>query len=1047
MKLRGLFTLLIMLIPVLVLAQGVTTASFDGRITDTDGTGLLGTNIVITHIPSGTVYGSSTREDGFFNVSNVRVGGPYEVKVSYIGYVTARLENIFLKVGEDYTVNITLEQKTVEMDEVVVTANKDGVINADRTGSATFIKSEDLESMPTIARSAKDLTRLTPESDGNSFGGRNNLYNNFSLDGSIFNNSFGLDYATPGGQADAQPVSLDAIEQIQVSLAPFDIRESGFTGAGVNAVTKSGTNQIKGKVYHYQRNEAMIGKKVGDTETENLDFNTTQTGFSLGAPIIKNKLFVFVNAEAERRDELAHGFVAKKDANHTGANVTSVNEADIQAVQNRLRDYWGYEPGDYQGYNHETYNNKFLLKVDWNISDIHNFSFRYNYLDAWKDILPHPEAIIGRGPTSYRLPFENSSYTIANKIHSVVSELHSRFSSNLSNDMLIGYTIFRDERNPHSKPYPVLDIFDANGNLAITMGSEMFSTHNRLYQDVFQFTNNLSYYKDRHTFTAGINYEMFKFDNSFNLFYYPWNTFESVDHFLSTTRDDIDFDAQVAAAQQNDYAWAYVDVAQLGLYIQDDYKYKDNLKLTFGLRMDLPIYMNEIDPNDEVKDFDGWVNEDGESVKLDPSQWPSANPLWAPRFGFNWDVYGDRSMQVRGGSGIFSGRIPFVWLGNQSTNSRIDPGYEFQVNATSEGFHFPQVWKNNIAVDKSFGDGWIATFEGLISKDINAVVHRNYNMLPPSGQLTGTGDTREMFAGFNESNIYSASANSIGFLDAGVIILDNTKKGHQYNFTGKLEKNFTFGLKANVAYTYMESKDLTSIPAEIAADAFQRNPIVGNPNDPMFTHSRYGLNHRIISSLMYNKEYKNMKTSVAVFFEAGKGNRYSFTYAGDLNQDGIANNDLLYVPENASDIHFGSVTDGIATEASDAAAQWAALDAFIEQDDYLKERRGDYAERHGATLPWFSQIDVRVMQDVKLNFADRDHTIRLSFDILNFGNMISSNFGVRQLPNTYNPISVNGVDANGTPYFGFNTNLKDSYIDDVSVLSKWQMQIGLSYIF
>lgn len=335
----------------------------------------------------------------------------------------------------------------------------------------------------------------------------------------------------------------------------------------------------------------------------------------------------------------------------------------------------------------------------------------------------------------------------------------------------------------------------------------------------------------------------------------------------------------------------------------------------------------------------------------------------------------------------------------------------------------------------------------MIAKDINAVVHRNYNMLPPSKNLTGTGDDRELYAGFNETNIYSANPNAIGFLEAGAIILDNTDQGHQISVTGKIEKSFDFGLKANVAYTYMQSKDLTSIPAEIAADAFQRNPVVGNPNDPMFAHSRYGLNHRIISALMYNKSYKNMKTSVAAFFEAGKGNRYSFTYAGDLNQDAIPNNDLIYVPENANDIHFGTVTDGVGIEATDAAAQWDALEAFIDQDDYLKDRKGKYAERHGATLPWYTQLDIRVMQDITMNFADKDHTIRLSMDVLNFGNMINSAWGVRQLPNTINPITVNGVDNNNTPWFSFNKNLKDSYIDDVSVLSKWQIQFGISYIF
>ncbi len=510
----------------------------------------------------------------------------------------------------------------------------------------------------------------------------------------------------------------------------------------------------------------------------------------------------------------------------------------------------------------------------------------------------------------------------------------------------------------------------------------------------------------------------------------------------------IDFNAAAATAEANDYAWAYVDVGQLGVYAQDQFRASDNLKITAGLRVDFPLYLNEIEEDTAITNFDGWVDENGDPATVNPAEWPSGKPLFAPRLGFNWDVYGDKTMQVRGGSGIFTGRIPFVWLGNQASNAKLYPWYTFQINTTADDFNYPQVWKNDIAVDKAFGDGWLASLEAIYSKDLNAVVHRNYNMLPPSAALSGTGDTRPMFAGFNEVNIYSAAGVSNTFLDAGAIVLDNTDEGHQTSFTGKLAKEFDFGLLANVSYTNITSKDLTSIPAEIAADAFQRNAIVDGPNSAIFSHSRYGLKHRVISSATYSKSYGNMNSSVALFFETGVGNRYSFTYAGDLNGDAIANNDLLYVPSDASDIHFGTVdANGVGTVAADAAAQWAALDAFIEQDDYLSTRRGDYAERNSAMLPWFSQLDLKFIQDLSLNVAGSDHNIQLSLDVMNLGNMISSAWGVRQLSTTWNPITVNGVDANNVPYFSFNTDLTDSYVDDTSILSKWQMQFGVHYKF
>lgn len=1035
----------VLLLTGVVFGQGVTTAAINGKVTASDGNVLIGANVIAEHQPTGTTYGATTMNDGYYYIPNMKIGGPYAIRVSYIGYGKQQQEGVQLYLNNEATYNFSLQSESMEMSEVVVTAEH-SEINPNRTGSETNINTELLESLPTISRGQKDFTRMTPESDGNSFGGRNNLYNNFSLDGSIFNNPFGLDYAVPGGQTEAQPVSLDAIEQVQVSLAPFDVREGGFTGAGVNAVTKSGTNNLQVSAYHYLRNQGMVGTKVGDAEVENLDFSTSQSGISVGGPIIEDKIFYFVNFEAERRDQLAHNFIAD-DGSVTGANVTSVSADSIAMVQARLRDYWGYEPGAYQGYNHETFNNKFLAKIDWNISNTHNLTFRYNYLDSWKDILPHPEAIIGRGPTSFRLPFENSSYRIFNKINSYVAELNSRFSNKLANKLLVGYTEFRDHREPKSVGWPVIDIFDGGGNLAISMGSEMFSTHNVLNQDVLQFTDNLTYYMDKHTLTAGINLEILKFDNSFNLFYYPWNTFGSVQAFLNNDDTEIDFNAQATASEVNPFALAEVDVGQLGIYAQDQFRASDDLKLTLGLRVDYPLYLNELEEDTGITGFNGWVDENGDPATVDPSTWPEAKPLLAPRFGFNWDVNGDQSMQVRGGSGVFTGRIPFVWLGNQSTNSNLDPFYEFQINDTADDFKYPQVWKNDIAVDRTFGDDWLVSLEAIFSKDLNAVVHRNYNMLPPSANLSGTGDTRPMFAGFNEVNIYSAAGVSNTFLDAGAIVLDNTDQGYQQSITGKVAKKFDFGMTANVAYTNTVSKDLTSIPAEIAADAFQRNPIVDGPNSAIYADSRYGLKHRIISSAVYKRSYGKMNSSVAFFFETGVGNRYSFTYAGDLNGDAIANNDLLYVPSDESDIHFGTVTDGVGTVAADAAAQWAAFDAFIEQDDYLSTRRGEYAERNGAMLPWFSQLDLKAVQEVTMAMGGKAHTLQFSLDILNIGNLINSAWGVRQLSTTWNPIAVTGVDANGVPYFSFNTDLKDSYVDDTSIASKWQMQFGVHYLF
>ncbi len=1032
-------------------SQGVTTSALKGQVVDQNGKPMFAASVLAIHTPTGTQYGTITSEDGLFYFRNMKIGGPYTVKITSVGYKTEEVKGIYLDLNKTASIKVVLKETSVNIGEVEIKANNNSEINSGRTGSKTNIGDKAIEAMPTIKRGLKDLTRLTPESDGNSFGGTNDRYNSFSLDGSVFNNSFGLGDATPGGQTDAQPVSLDAIAQVQVSLAPFDVREGGFTGAGVNAVTKSGTNTFKGTVYSFYRNKDMVGKKVGDISVPNTDFNTQQYGISLGGPIIKNKLFFFVNAEGEKRNELAHSWVAANNQNQGQSNVTTVPEDSIRMVQDRYRNYWGYEPGAYQGYTHQKKNYKFLAKIDWNISKNHNLTVRYNMLNSWKEKLPHATAIIGRGPTSYRLPFENSSYRIYNKVQSIVAELNSIFSNKIGNKITAGYTAFRDYRVPFSKPFPVVDIFNQNGQLAITAGSEMFSTHNVLNQDIYQISDNMTYYANKHTITGGIDFEYFSFENSFNLFYYPWDKFFSVKSFLENDSiNGVNFNQQVRDSQKKPYQVSYLKVGQLAMYVQDEWQVNDNFNLTYGLRVDVPMYFNKIPQSAataEAQNFNGWVDENGKSTKLDPTQWPKSKILWSPRVGFNWDIKGDKTMQLRGGTGVFSGRIPFVWLGNQSTNAGIYPGYTFQVDATVDNFRWPQVWKNDLAIDMNLSGNWMVTVETIYTKTLVGIIHHNYNMLPPSAHLTGTGDNRAMFAGFNEVNIYSSSANSIGFLDAGTIVMANSSKGEQFNFTAKVSKAWDFGLNVMAAYTYLNAKDITSLTSKIAANAFQSRPVVGNPNQSMYSWSGFGLKHRFITSAAYRKTYGNAASTFSLFFEAGKGNRYSYVYAGDLNQDGIRNNDLLYVPSDKSDIHFGTVdANGVATTATDADAQWNALNAFIDQDPYLSTRRGKYAERNGAMLPWYSQLDFRFLQDFKVG-KDKNHKIQISLDVLNLGNMINSNWGVRQFARSVTPISVNGIDANGVPYFKFDTSLQNSYVDDVSLRSKWQMQVGLRYIF
>ena len=676
-------------------AQGVTTAAMKGLVLDGKGEPLPGASVMATHLPSGTQYGAATRENGQYDLLNMRIGGPYEIKVSFVGAQTYTATGIQLVLGKTFESRVTLTDNAQALDEVVVRGNRDGQINKDRTGAATSISSATIRTLPTVSRSQEDFTRLTPQSSGLSFGGRNTLYNNFSLDGSIFNNSFGLDSPTPGGQTNSQPVSLDAIEQIQVSLAPYDVRQGGFTGAGINAVTKSGTNDFKGTAYTYFRNESLIGKRVEGARIDNPNLQFNQTGFALGGPIIKNKLFFFTNDELTRQTDPGQTFrPATSAAEATAATsgqlngVSRVLQSDLDLIRQRLQSVYGYDPGAYQGFNYRTYSDKILAKLDWNINPTNTFSIRYNYLKSFRELGPNANAIApsSRVPGVNTLQFANSGYTINNNLNSVVAELNSTFGNGrFSNKAQAGFSAFRDARDlPNAPLFPMVDI-TKGGTTYTTIGTEQFSANNLLNQNIYQFTDNLSYFAGKHIITGGVNYERFNFINGFNLQRYGYPYFGGVDvnRFLRTLDPNdplfkrnandptqaLDLNAVAAAGGQRPIKQVDVTVSQLGLYVQDEYQVNPALKLTLGLRADLPIYSTSVAASPQISAAT-FNDADGKPIKVDVSEFPSSTPLFSPRVGFNYTSQGDGAKtQVRGGSGIFTGRIPLVWIGNQASNA------------------------------------------------------------------------------------------------------------------------------------------------------------------------------------------------------------------------------------------------------------------------------------------------------------------------------------------------------------------------------------------
>lgn len=1039
MKLQSLFALLLVFATTALSAQ-VTTASINGQIIDSDNVGLIGATVQATHQPTGTVYGTVAQNNGFFNLPNVRVGGPYKVTISYVGYQDKVIEGINLKLGEKRFLDVSLLTDAETLEEVVVRANQNSVINSERTGAATNVGVTELERLPTITRSAQDFYRLTPSSDGNSFAGANDQFNNFTLDGAVFNNPFGLDAATAGGQSNAQPISLDAIEQITVNLAPYDVRQAGFTGAAVNAVTKSGTNDFHGTVFGFYRNQDMTGSNVDGSKIFVPELNQLQTGASLGGPIVKNKLFFFANFELERRDDAGSNFIANRG--ETGDQVSRVSAADLQLVSQTLMDRFGYNTGAFENYIHETNNQKGLFKLDWNIAPGHTLAATYNFLDASREQNAHPSALGRRGPDATTLQFFNSGYRINNKVNAGKLELNSVFSDKISNKLQVGVTSYRDSRDPFSDPFPSI-LIQENGVNYIVAGHEPFSVNNALNQDAFQITNNFQYFTGRHTLTAGVNFERFAFDNSFNLGIYggafgPFlpgaNSVQSfVDSVNAGALDQIVADARAEFETRNGegegfdgtgWALAETNVGQLGLYLQDEIALTSDFKLTLGVRLDKPLYFDtetkiqeNIDRNCCYNPDITYYDENNEAIKFDQTVLPDNSFLISPRVGFNWDVKGDRSLQLRGGSGLFTGRFPFVWVGNQVANPNF-----FFYTVTNPAFQWPQVWRSNLGADVEFGNGFLFSGDVIYTKDVNSMIVHNYGLRTPSGRLQGV-DNRPVYTADDRVNNAYVFANS-------------EENGRSINVSLELKRNWANGLYTSLAYNFLDKTEASSIEAEISSDAYERNPAFGDVSRAVLSNSLYGNRHRVVGSAHKKFTYganDKMATTVALFFQYAQGGRFSYTYSGDINNDGSGLNDLLYIPTatELNNMNFSS------------EEQRSAFEAYIAQDEYLSENRGSYAERYAILSPWYSNWDLRIAQDFMVS---SDNKIQLTLDILNVGNLISNSWGVRQFPTNTQPVGVSFNDE-GAPVYSFDPALKNTFTNDFSLLSRWQAQLGLRYSF
>ncbi len=1095
--LLGAFLMLLMALPIgQVFAQGSTTSALSGSVVDEKGEGLPGATVIAIHEPTGSRYGASTRADGRYNIVNMRVGGPYKVSVSFVGYKEAVQSGIVLTLASELRQNFKLEVNQSQLEEVKVVASRTSVINSGRTGAATTVSNSSITTLPTLNRSLGDFARLDPRANGLNFAGRNALYNNVTVDGAFFNNAFALS-PTIGGQAGASPISVDAIDQFQVLIAPYDVRQGMATGANINVVTKSGTNNWTGSGYYFGTNEGLVGNKIGDVTNQFGKFSRGQFGARVGGAIIKNKLFIFGSFEQEAQTDPGSNFVATRTG--TEPNRSIAKAEDLDRLKQFLLTKYNYDPGAYENYDREKYSQKANLRLDWNISDKHKLNIKYNYLRSYADISPSNSGSLagGRSPSANVLPFQGSLYRINNNLDSYIAELNSTFSNSVSNNLTVGYTAMRDFRESpvNNTPFPTVDIGNNNLNQLTTFGYEPFSANNLLDSDIFQLSDNLTIYKGKHVYTLGIAYETNAFRNGFAPNYYGGYQFRSIDDFIKSASGDLTIIPAFYRQQWSNYAefpFAEMKGSTFSFYGQDEITAAKGLKLTFGLRGDATSFPSFDEPKYTNTYVPSLTFRDG--ITLETNKFPGTTVLWSPRFGFNWDVKDDKTTQVRGGLGVFSGRVPYVWLSNQLSNNGVLFGSENLANPTNRPFNanvdayrpalggtvnpiaynlavtdpnfkFSQVFRANLAVDKQFGDGWIVSLEGIYTKDINAVYLENVNLPNSSVKAVGS-DNRVIYytasaAGIptttRNNQIYGgtrglnapATGNTVNNPNiSDAILIKNTNLGYSYALTATVSKSFENGLFASLSYTNSDSRSVND-GGSIAQSQWRDRVVSGDPNENVASYSSYMQAHRINAYGSYKLNYLNDKaaTTFGFTYSVAPAGRFSYTYSGDMNGDNQASNDLIYIPRGQSDIllrDLGSYT---------AAQQWIDLDKYISQDPYLSTRRGQYAERNGAELPWAANFDFKVIQDFYINVAGKKNTLQFTLDVFNFGNYVSPQWGLNQSALRAGLISyVTNDAATGRPVFQFpyrsgTTPLANTYQRSFGLGSRWQAQFGIRYIF
>jgi hypothetical protein len=1033
-----LLTLATILVAVGAQAQ-ITTSSMGGKVVDDANEPVIGATVQAVHEPSGTLYGAITNVDGRYAIQGMRTGGPYTVTISYIGYSTRTYKDIMLQLGEIFNLNVEISESAEMLGEVVVTGTASKFAQ-EKTGATTNINNATIRELPTVSRSISDIARLSPYANGMGFAGGDGRSTNFTVDGANFNNNFGLSSDLPGG---GSPISVDAIEEMQVVVAPFDVRQSNFIGGGINAVTKSGTNTFKGTAYTYLAHEKLHGRRLAEVDIDRQKDRKYTYGATLGGPIIKNKLFFFANFEYTKVPNVANSWQASVDGvAKPDQYISRTTQADMKTVSDFVKQKYGYDTGSFTSFPADEKNIKLLGRIDWNITQNHHLAVRYNYTKntAWNPTNGNSTDAGFRNKNAnrlsqYSMAFANSMYSMDNKVNTISVDLNSHFGSNLSNQLLFTYSDIQDVRGSNSSEFPFIDIMagytvDDEGvvtqNLEpyMSLGYELFTWNNKVQNKVTTITDNFTAYLGAHKLTAGFNFEHQMANNAYMRNGTGYYRYRSLDDFLNERAPEAV--ALTYGYGGNANPTAQVTFNQIGLYVQDEWNVLDNLKLTGGIRFD-NIHFDEDDimTNNAIKALDYGGRH------VDTGKWPKSNIQISPRLGFSWDVFGDKRLKVRGGTGIFTGRLPLVFFTNMPTNSgmiqnqvtavtkydngvvtSVDPRLasfagaivtdrdEFinrlgtpktitpaegtvpsAVNGVDPKFKMPQVWKTSIAVDYQLPTSFPLSVTGEFNytKNINAVRLDNWNIPENTSGW-------DRFSGADNRLIYPKDYT---YQKQAAYVLTNTSKG--YGWTANLTVNATPVKNLNVmlSYTHTVMREVSGMPGSNASSAWSGLYTIDGPNFAKVQTSQYVIPDRIIASINYNVWHEHFTLFYTGYSPAG----YSYYYNGDMNGDGVSG-DLMYIPRNDSEIVFVDKFDKEGNQTVSAQQDRADFWKFVEQDSYLKNHKGEYAEAYSARAPWVHRFDFRWAHDFTLNIGNTKHVLQLSADIENLGNLINSNWGV-----------------------------------------------------